>query len=192
MATGRRMTIPTIRFRLKSCLAVCLLLSVWLGFWCSAARHQRLAVRALCRNHRAMVRYDFDGSTNMLGGAEMSPLPAWLVDVVGVDMFHRVKLVSVLNFHFRDEDLPQVTRLRDLRFLFLSHTDISDDGLVVIPKLTELEGLSLENTRIGDRSIPHLRRLRQLRWLDVSGTKISDAGMEMLKSDLPHCRIVHE
>jgi Leucine-rich repeat (LRR) protein len=108
-----------------------------------------------------------------------------------------------------DADLVQVSRLRHLRKLHLSHTRISDAGLErlkVLPGVVELncyyaesltedgiahlarwkklEHLNLRGTKVTSRVFDHIARLPNLRSLDLGFTQIDDEGFEQL-ANLP-------
>lgn len=70
----------------------------------------------------------------------------------------------------------------------LTHTAISDDGLVLLarmrthqrqgrPLLAEVYELHLNRTRVSDRGLTHLAVFPTLRVLDLSDTRITDAGL---------------
>jgi hypothetical protein len=79
-----------------------------------------------------------------------------------------------------DEGLAQVAKLTNLTWLNLRGTKITDAGLVHLKGLTELTRLHLEKTEIGDAGLPHLVGLTKLEYLNLYGTKVSDAGLDQL------------
>ena len=56
--------------------------------------------------------------------------------------------------------------------------------------MTGLTNLQLNGTQISDDGVKHLARLSRLQRLDLSNTQISDDGVKKLKQALPNCRIV--
>ena len=62
-----------------------------------------------------------------------------------------------------------------------SYTEVTDDRLVHLKELTELESLGLNFTRITDAGLVHLKGLTELKELDLEGTRVSDAGLEHLQ-----------
>jgi Leucine-rich repeat (LRR) protein len=80
---------------------------------------------------------------------------------------------------------------RGLRFLYLSRSRITDEGLAAIGNLHRLEGLNLVDTSIGDPSIEELKKLNSLEWLNLSATNISDAAARELRTALPNCDVIH-
>ena len=65
--------------------------------------------------------------------------------------------------------------------LNLSHTQVTDAGLVHLKGLTKLGQLCLDNTQITDAGLAHLKGLTNLFHLQLADTSITDAGLESLK-----------
>ncbi len=83
---------------------------------------------------------------------------------------------------FTDKDLQLLEPLKkQLIWLKLGNTKISDTGLIFISKLPNLTKLYVENTPITDKGLPQLKTLTQLQYLNLTGTKITAAGMLPLK-----------
>ena len=55
--------------------------------------------------------------------------------------------------------------------LYLSHTKVSDAGLVILDSTPKLEALGLGHTAVHDASIPRIAKLSALRTLVLSGTR---------------------
>src|SRR5688572_2313281 len=60
----------------------------------------------------------------------------------------------------------------DVVVLSLQSTEIRDDDLVHVGRLSSLEQLDLQYTKITDRGVQHLTGLSQLRYLSIGGTLI--------------------
>lgn len=75
----------------------------------------------------------------------------------------------------------------DLKWLILTETDITDDGLRALSRVPELWALTLADTRVGDPGLQHLVGLRNLQYLSLEGTKITDDGLRHL-ADLRNVR----
>jgi Leucine-rich repeat (LRR) protein len=71
--------------------------------------------------------------------------------------------------------------LTNLTYLDLSHTRVSDAGLVHLKGLTNLTRLDLAGMRVSDAGLVHLKGLTNLTYLDLSHTRVSDAGLVHLK-----------
>jgi Leucine-rich repeat (LRR) protein len=84
-----------------------------------------------------------------------------------------------------DNELIHLENLTNLQSLVLSRTRVTEAGLVHVEGLTNLQVLSLQGTRLSDGGSPgpglaHLKGLANLRWLDLSGVQLDDAGLEPL------------
>ena len=67
-------------------------------------------------------------------------------------------------------------------WLNLAKTRISDNGLGILEKFTEVRRLHLDRTKIGDEAIAHIQKLPKLEYLNLFGTDVSDAGIRQLAS----------
>ncbi len=90
-----------------------------------------------------------------------------------------------VSFHLSDHEVgdDQLTRLHELGnvvWLNLKGTQITDEGLAAVGKLTALKKLHLELTKIGDDGLRHLAPLQELEYLNLYGTQVSDNGLALL------------
>jgi uncharacterized membrane protein len=82
-----------------------------------------------------------------------------------------------------DADLQLLVPLKkQLLWLNLGRTKITDEGLKVIGQLPALRQLHFDHTSIGDEGLKHLMTLTELSYLNLVGTKITDAGLAHLSS----------
>ena len=99
--------------------------------------------------------------------------PEWLQQLVGeardkgFKVFKRVFLVDLDSTAITDASLAKLTRLKNLRILYLRATGVTDAGITHLKGLTTLGGL-------------HLR-----------GTAVTDKGIKELQKALPDCEIAH-
>ncbi len=70
---------------------------------------------------------------------------------------------------------------KQLIWLKLSDSKITDADIPAIAKLSALTKLYLEKTAVTDREIGQLKSLSQLQYLNITGTNISIKGIEQLK-----------
>jgi hypothetical protein len=184
-------------------LVIVLAVGSGLGWLARGARIQRDAVAAI-EKAGGSVTYSWqwrDGKT--IPGAEPWA-PRWLVDLVGVDYFGHVILVTIhgqtdagmqviatlpeLEFldvsesALSDAGLVHLKGLSRLRTLLLDQTAITDNGLVHLEELTNLSGLSLYNTRVTDNGLVHLRPLTKIATLNLIATQVTDAGLVNLET----------
>jgi internalin A len=198
-----------LRFSVRGMIVVVLLTGGWLGSIVRSARIQREAVQTV-EGERGLVHYDgeyFDWNASSSGWhrvrQEDTRAMRWLVDLIGIDYFHRVSTVvlakrtagrelsavgrltsleslDVLDSAIEDADLANLKRLTKLTSLELTRSQITDAGLVHVRDLSELSKIGLRETRVTDAGIRHLKSLGKLTELDLSGTQITDDGLTHL------------
>jgi hypothetical protein len=83
----------------------------------------------------------------------------------------------------RDESLADVV------YLDLTGRSITEDMLVQLEELKQLETLALANSNIGDAGLMHLQGLKQLQFLTLGGTQVTDQGVKQLQQALPSCKM---
>ncbi len=82
---------------------------------------------------------------------------------------------------FDDQKLKLLNPLaKQLLWLNLARTGVTDKGIESLAKLTLLNRLHLENTSITDSATPHLSKLNKLEYLNLYGTEVSDASVSNL------------
>ncbi len=85
---------------------------------------------------------------------------------------------SIINI----DDLQLLVQLKpQLIWLKLHNTNITDEALTSIARLTNLTKLDLSNTFITDKGLPQLSSDSNLQYLNLVGTKITGAGITQLK-----------
>lgn len=90
--------------------------------------------------------------------------------------------VNAINYSaFNDEDAQLVAALgENVLQLKLGDTQITDEGLKHIGKLTQLQQLHVENTSVSGAGLQHLQACDQLRYLNLVNTKVTDDGVALL------------
>lgn len=88
--------------------------------------------------------------------------------------------VSALNITDRDITLLSGVR-KQLAWLKLNNTGISDSALQVITRCTNLTIMQLNNTNITDRGIGLIKNLDKLQLLSLAGTKVTGQGILQLQ-----------
>ena len=82
---------------------------------------------------------------------------------------------------FDDKKLQLLNPLaKQLLWLNLARTGVTDKGIESLSKFTLLSRLHLENTSITDAAAPHLSKLKELKYLNLYGTTLSDASTSHL------------
>src|SRR5438105_4720296 len=78
------------------------------------------------------------------------------------------------NDLFTDEDMVHLEQLPDLEYISLDHVQITDAGLVHCRGLTNLRRLGLIGTGITGAGLIHLGRLSRLQEVHLSKTQFRD------------------
>jgi len=84
--------------------------------------------------------------------------------------------------HLGDESLSGLGKCRFLRSLDLAGTSVTNEGLVHIKNLGQLESLSLTSTGldVGGLKLLSSGKLRNLKRLEIGWSKVTDSGLELL------------
>ena len=91
-----------------------------------------------------------------------------------------------------DDDLVLFESAPTTRRLFLFMNQLSDNGLVHLKNLHELETLDLRrNGAITDAGLVHLENLKNLKQVYLMGTSVTLAGVNKLQAKLPGAKIHH-
>ena len=109
--------------------------------------------------------------------------PKWLVQLLGVDYFQEVFVVSLSNTQV--VDLAPISKLTRLQGLELNNTPVSD--LTPLASLKNLWQLLLHGTQV--RDVTPLASLKNLEVLNLSDTLVSEEQVKKLQQALPNCKI---
>jgi Leucine-rich repeat (LRR) protein len=82
----------------------------------------------------------------------------------------------------RIDSFKPISTLIGLKYLWLSGTNLTDEGLIYLKALGVLEQLYLMGTQVTNEGIIHLQNLNSLKVLFLGGTQITDAGLAHLKN----------
>jgi hypothetical protein len=100
--------------------------------------------------------------------------------------------ISLIGRQFDDESLAVVARCRNVQYLVLSDSNVSNEGLRQLKGISELAVLSIERTNIDDDGLLYLKDLSGLVRLHTYRSKVTAAGIAELKSALPDLDISRE
>jgi hypothetical protein len=81
-------------------------------------------------------------------------------------------------------------RLKELRYLNLASTKVSDKGLKFIVGLKNLRDLNLASTKISDEGLKLIAQLSNLEDVDIGGTAVTRTGANWLHKALPKTAIM--
>lgn len=79
-----------------------------------------------------------------------------------------------------NDDLVLVGECRALRRLHVQGTDIGDAGIAQLANISQFTSLDLYSTQITDEGLYYLRQCTGLEWLFLGKTSVTDAGLEHL------------
>src|SRR3954462_9331557 len=108
----------------------------------------------------------------------------WIASLGGKierDSAGRVVAVNLRGSWINDVEMIELSRLPDLERLDLSHTRISDEGMLNLkpaPKIRELKLFYSE--WITDQGMTAIKEWKHLKRLDVRGTRVSDGTLEIV------------
>lgn len=96
---------------------------------------------------------------------------------------HYLQANFVTDTVISNEDLQLLSAIKkQLIWLKLGYTNISDGGLTTIGQLENLTRLNLEHTSISDNGLRALLSLRSLQYLNLVGTSVTSQGVLQLKN----------
>jgi hypothetical protein len=184
-------------------MTLVLILGGGLGWIVHRAHEQRAAVAAL-KSSIGTIQYDwqFKDGRRIQNGKPWEP--RWLVDLLGVDYFHDVTMISFSD-GLTDADMACLGKLTRIDTLALNPSNVSDVGLTHLSRLTSLRwlsihssfsstdalvvrlqrhkvpsrlrGLNLDRSDVTDSGLKHLDHLPDLELLGLDGTGVTDMGL---------------
>jgi hypothetical protein len=89
--------------------------------------------------------------------------------------------VSFDNKRVTDDALVHLQKLPDLEAVYLRKCQVTDKGLENLKGLTGLKYLYLGQTQVTDKGLENLKGLAKLETLSLVGTQVTDAGLVHLK-----------
>ena len=195
-------------FSLRTLLLGVTVLAIWLGWWVSSARQQRLAVATIRqiyadagRFEDLYVCYDYqlvetDGQNGYSypfadAGVEIDynavfKEEGWLRDRLGIDFFHNVVGLVVPKINDPDSVLAPTGRLLGLQHLVLSWGSAfdlapSDAGIAHLAGLKSLKSLDVDDcSALSDEALRAIGHLPRLEVLKLWYGHFSDAGLRHL------------
>src|SRR5215472_14560436 len=122
--------------------------------------------------------------------AVLLAVPLWAIDTAWItelggkierDSAGRITGVNLRGAWINDAEMIGLARLPDLERLDLSHTRISDEGMLNLKPAPKIRDLKLFYSEwITDLGLSAIKEWKQLRRLDVRGTRISDSTLEII------------
>ena|SRR5579871_2361528 len=111
--------------------------------------------------------------------------PGWLQTFTRPEWVNGLQPYAALSVsrETSDEDLPMVARLTTLEYLDLTHSAITDAGLIHLKRLLDLQKLDISYTAVTDAGLAQLAEFKKLNVLDVRGTRVTRAAVAKLKRE---------
>ena len=164
----------------------------WMARNIHQAEEQREAIEAI-RKMGGEVWYDYQREEESWVSPGDPPFPAWLLNLLGIDFFAKVKWVAFWDVGVSDLDLTWLAKQK-LERLDLDERSVNDvtplantmgleqltlksasvNDVTPLAKLTTLRGLNLRSTQVSD--VTPLAELKNLRRLDLAGTHVTDVS----------------
>ncbi len=172
-----------LRLSTRGLIVLVLLVGGGLGWYIRSARDQFAAVKAIeAAGGNVSYGWEWKDGRSIPDGAPW--WPKWLSKRIGVEYLSSVTRVDIF-FSCTDNELVHVGRLSQVDTVSLPGTRVSDAGLAHLEGLWRLRTLNLWGNKVTDAGLVHLRGLSRLRWLCLDQTAVTDRGLEQLVR-LPH------
>lgn len=85
--------------------------------------------------------------------------------------------------------LQELTRLKSLRMVIVSVSDVRDEDIQLLSKISGLRHIWMTNTNLTDKCVDDLARIDRLEIIKLDGTEISAEGIERLRVLKPKVKI---
>src|SRR5262249_5230300 len=144
------------------------------------------------------IKYDYqmmvipkDPDSLRFDWSATSPMPKWLLGLLGEDFFHDVIEVKLDNRTIPQSDFAAIAKLPELRNLTLNNTivflqglnsvrGVRDSDLAELSQLHQLRTIELRDAEIMGSGLSSLTNLKHIRFLDLAHTQLDDSGMEQI------------
>jgi mono/diheme cytochrome c family protein len=124
--------------------------------------------------------------TGAVAGAAFGDAELRKLEPVGKDLLW----LDLSRTGVTDAGLGELARMPNLERLDLRGTAVGDEGLKALTSLDKLQTLSLYGTRVTDAGLPALGQLASLQRLYVGGTAVTEKGLEGLRKTRSELRVV--
>jgi hypothetical protein len=122
----------------------------------------------------------------VLGKAKLTP-----AGVAAIGQCKELRYLALVNSGLTDNGLTSLNKLTMLEHLTLSENPkITDQGMITVKGFDRLQVLYLSKTSITDGGLMHLKVLDGLRTLSVGETKVTAEAAEKFAEDMPNLRSV--
>lgn len=97
---------------------------------------------------------------------------------------------SLFLYNCDDLNLSHISHLTGLQELYLSDTQITDNGITQLRALKTLQRVSIYHTAITDKGLLNLALIPSLKWLTCSGIDATEEGLNFFRKVMPGCKTV--
>ena len=134
---------------------------------------------------RGLVRaatYSSDAEGKKLKGLRIGNIPIKDQDLAVLKHYPSVRTLDLQLLPITGKGLDHVAQLSGLtRLTIYKCFDLKDADFAVLTKLKELRVLSVSATNIGDGGLKQLATLPNLEYLNIGDTRVTEAGLSTLK-----------
>lgn len=180
----------TCQFGLRTVFATILFLSVALAILTSriAAKNREYTIFLEVENMGGRIFYleGSPGNWTRIG----EPVPNWLTSILGRTFFVDGVAVDLQRCRgISEATMDDLSQAPSIRSLSLRKTDVSDDALAPLAKLTQLEVLDLQSTAVSDAALDSCP-VQSLRFLNLYDCpKITPDGVAAFRHRVPQCEV---
>jgi len=146
----------------------------WYAYEMKQAAERRAAIWKIERLGGEVVYYN---AADPHTPGEPPSWHSWLRKLHGDAHLGNPASVVLRTNEVTDDDLVNVKCLPNLQVLLLDGTQTSDAGLARLKDLDKLAVLGLAATQITDRGVAQLKSFSDLQWIDLFDTQITDTGL---------------
>ena len=87
------------------------------------------------------------------------------------------------------QDLNALKQFKNLRWLYLDHSTVSDSSAVDISSIPNLKYLNLVDTKITDNAVPNISKMSSLEEIYLYQSNITPEGIKGLLKELPNVKV---
>ncbi len=178
------------QFRLRTLLAIMLLLSLFFAWLGAGLQRARRSQQTWTESHTVVDTItDLAGEVGCEWAVDYDKYPLnWLDRLLGYQGELQVRALTI-HVAFDDVGMAHLDGLDHLEKLDLDGTQITDSGMKHLEGVIMLRKLSLRDTQISDVGLQHLSQLRNLKHLDLRGTRVTPEGIQNLIEGWPPCEV---
>lgn len=105
---------------------------------------------------------------------------------------HSVRHLSLYGTPISDQSLLSISHMENLEILNVGRTEIHGAGIDCLAACASLREFEADDSEISDDAVSNLACLRQVSTMTLIGTNMSQRGLERLRRALPRCNIIAE